>query len=106
MRADLHRPLLGALPEPPQLEAALAFLREGDTLAEAIDTGSPGGRLAFTIFGAMARLESDLNRERTHEAYQAARAAGKRWGRPSVFHDPANVRVAKALLRASWESRR
>ena len=121
----------------PKLDAALAFLREGDTLAvwkfdrlarsvphllevaaelerrrcelvsltEAIDTGSPGGRLVFTIFGAMARLESDLNRERTREAYQAARAGGKRWGRPSIFHDPANVRVAKALLRDSSVSR-
>ena len=121
----------------PQLDAALARLREGDTLAvwkldrlarsvphllrlaaelerrrcelvsltEAIDTGSPGGRLAFTIFGAMAQFESDLNRERTREAHQAARASGKRWGRPSIFHNPANVRVAKALLRDRGVSR-
>ena len=69
------------------------------SLTEAIDTTSPGGRLAFAIFGAMAQFELDLNRERTKEAYKSARAAGRRWGRKSIFHDPATVQVAKALLR-------
>ena len=129
--------LPGGWPERPQLDAALAFLREGDTLAvwkfdrlarntqhllslaaqlerrgcqlasltEAIDTGSPGGRLVFTIFGAIAQFESDLNRERTVLAHRSAKANGKPWGRPSVFHDPATVRTAKALLRDPAVSR-
>ena len=59
----------------------------------------------FVIFGAMAQFEVDLNRERTREAYQAARATGRRWGRPSIFHDSRNVRVAKALLRDKSVSR-
>ena len=69
------------------------------SITEAIDTTTPGGKLVFAVFGAMAEFEADLNRERTAESYRAARAAGKRWGRPSPFHDPENVRVAQAMLR-------
>ena len=101
----------------PQLDAVLDFLRKGDSLVvwkfdrlerrqceldsltEAIDTSSPGGRLAFAIFGAMAQFQADLASERTKEAHKAAKAVGNRWGRPSVFHDPATVQVAQALLR-------
>ena len=68
------------------------------SLTEAIDTGSPGGKLVFAVFGAMAEFEADLNRERTQASYRAHKAAGKHWGRPSPFHDPKNVRIAKALL--------
>ena len=115
----------------PELDAALDFLRSGDTLAvwkfdrlardlrhllelgreldrrdchlvsltEAIDTATPGGKLVFAVFGALAQFEADLNSERTREAYLAKRAAGVHWGRRSVFHDPKNVRAAQALLR-------
>ena len=68
------------------------------SLTEAIDTTTPGGRLVFAVFGAMAEFEADLNRERVEESYRAAKAAGRRWGRPSPFHNPENVRVAKAML--------
>ena len=47
----------------------------------------------------MAQFEADLASERTKEAHKAARAAGRCWGRKSIFHDPATVRVAQALLR-------
>ena len=40
-----------------------------------------------------------MNSERTKESHRAAKANGRRWGRKSIFHDPANVRTAKALLR-------
>ena len=69
------------------------------SITEAIDTTTPGGKLVFAVFGAMAEFEADLNRERTEESYRAAKAAGKRWGRPSPFHDPQNVRIAQAMLR-------
>ena len=69
------------------------------SLTEAIDTSTPGGKLVFAVFGAMAEFEADLVRERTEESYRAAKAAGRRWGRPSVFHDPENVRAAQAMLR-------
>ena len=68
------------------------------SLTEAIDTSTPGGKLIFSVFGAMAQFEADLSSERTKEAYRIKRAAGVRWGRPSPFHDPENVRIAKTLL--------
>ena len=68
------------------------------SLTEAIDTSTPGGKVVFAVFGAMAEFEADLTRERTEESYRATKAAGRRWGRPSPFHDPENVRAAKAML--------
>ena len=68
------------------------------SLTESIDTGSPGGRTVFAVFAAMARFEADLRRERTADAHRVARATGRRLGRPSCFHDRANVRTAQALL--------
>ena len=114
----------------PQLDAALDFLREGDSLVawrfdrlgrsvqhlldlsrqldergcqlvsltEAIDTGTPGGKLVFTVFAALAAFEADLIGERTTEAARTAKAHGNRWGRRSKFHDPEIVRAAKAML--------
>ena len=68
------------------------------SLTESIDTGSPDGETVFAVFGAMARFEADLRRERTAHAHRVARATGRRLGRPSRFHESANVRAAQALL--------
>ena len=68
------------------------------SLTEAIDTGTPGGRVVFAVFSAVAAFEADLMRERTVEAARTARANGNRWGRRSKFHDPETVRAAKAML--------
>ena len=68
------------------------------SLTESIDTGSPDGGTVFAVFAAMARLEADLSRERTADAHRVALATGRRLGRPSCFHDSANVRTAQALL--------
>ena len=55
------------------------------SLRESIDTSTPGGRLVFHVLGALAELERDLIRERTHAGLAAARARGRRGGRPSVM---------------------
>ena len=68
------------------------------SLMESIDTGSPDGGTVFAVFGAMARFEADLRRERTADAHRVARATGRRLGRPSRFHDSSNVHTAQALL--------
>ncbi len=68
------------------------------SLTEAIDTTSAEGHLVFVIFRAMARFEADRSRERTANAHLVARATGTRLGRPSPFHDRANVQVAQKLL--------
>src|SRR3954467_14646179 len=39
---------------------------------EAIDTTTPGGKLVFHIFGALAEFERNLIRERTHAGLEAA----------------------------------
>src|SRR6266478_3779955 len=104
----------GAATERKGLDAALAYVREGDTLVvwrldrlgrslkhlietvtdlskrhigfksltESIDTTTSGGKLIFHIFGALAEFERDLIRERTRAGLAAARARGRRGGRP------------------------
>jgi DNA invertase Pin-like site-specific DNA recombinase len=48
---------------------------------EAIDTTTPGGKLVFHIFAALAEFERNLIRERTMAGLQAARARGRKGGR-------------------------
>lgn len=52
------------------------------SLTESIDTTTPGGRLIFHVFGALAEFERDLTRERTNAGLAAARARGRKGGRP------------------------
>ena len=49
---------------------------------EAVDTNSPGGKLVFHIFGALAEFERNLIRERTQAGLEAARSRGRKGGRP------------------------
>lgn len=51
-------------------------------LKEAIDTSTSTGRLLFTILSALARFERDVIADRTREGLNAARAGGRRRGRP------------------------
>jgi DNA invertase Pin-like site-specific DNA recombinase len=67
------------------------------SLTEAIDTGTPGGRLVFHIFGAMAEFELSLIRERTYAGLKAARDRGRVGGRPRKLSEADKV-AALALL--------
>jgi DNA invertase Pin-like site-specific DNA recombinase len=55
------------------------------SLQEAIETTTPGGKLVFHVFAALAEFERDLIRERTAAGLAAARARGRHGGRPSVL---------------------
>ena len=98
----------GAQRDRPQLQAAIDYMRQGDTLVvwkldrlarsmkqlietvealdargigfrsltEAIDTTTPGGKLVFHIFGALAEFERSIIRERTSAGLTAARDHG------------------------------
>jgi DNA invertase Pin-like site-specific DNA recombinase len=55
------------------------------SLQEAIDTTTPGGKLVFHVFAALAEFERDLIRERTSAGLAAARVRGRHGGRPSVL---------------------
>src|SRR6266568_7018487 len=52
------------------------------SLQENIDTTTPGGKLIFHIFGALAEFEREIVRERTLAGLAAARARGRTGGRP------------------------
>ena len=67
------------------------------SLAEAVDTTTAGGQLVFHIFGALAEFERELIRERTMAGLAAARARGRKGGRPPKM-TKAKVRQAAVLL--------
>ena len=49
------------------------------SVTEAIDTTTPGGKLVFHIFGALAEFERNLIRERTKAGLDAARRREEGW---------------------------
>ena len=53
------------------------------SLREALDTTTPGGRLVFHLFGALAQFEREIIRDRTMAGLAAARARGRFGGRRS-----------------------
>jgi DNA invertase Pin-like site-specific DNA recombinase len=76
------------------LEAAGVKFR---SITENIGTDSAGGRFVFHIFGALAEFERSLIRERTNAGLKAARARGRKGGRPKSM-TAADVRIAEKML--------
>ena len=67
------------------------------SLTEAINTATPGGKLIFHIFGALAEFERGLIIERTREGMKAARERGVRPGPPPKL-SPKQIAHALKLL--------
>jgi DNA invertase Pin-like site-specific DNA recombinase len=69
------------------------------SLTEQMDTTSPGGRLFFHVFGALAEFERALIRERTQAGLKAARVRGRKGGRRREIDkiDPRKIARAKEL---------
>ncbi|MGW0587484.1 recombinase family protein [Streptosporangium sp. NPDC002607] len=67
------------------------------SLHEALDTTTPGGRLVFHVFAALAEFIRELIVEGTNEGLAAARARGQRLGRPPAM-DAEMVARARRLL--------
>jgi DNA invertase Pin-like site-specific DNA recombinase len=65
---------------------------------QAIDTSSPAGKLAFSVFGALAEYERELIRERVRAGLDRAKRNGTKLGRPTNLND--SVRAAIIALRA------
>jgi len=61
----------------------------------AIDTTTASGELIFNIFSSMAQFERRLIQERTHAGLTAARARGRKGGRPKV--DVSKIQAAKRM---------
>lgn len=67
------------------------------SLNESIDTTSPSGKLIFHVFAALSEFERSLIQERTKAGLAAARARGRRGGRPKKLTRD-QIRKAKAML--------
>jgi DNA invertase Pin-like site-specific DNA recombinase len=66
------------------------------SLQEQVDTTTPGGKLVFHIFAALAEFERDLIQERTSAGLAAARARGRMGGRPALMTEP-KIRLAREM---------
>ena len=91
------RQLVNALEEFRSLGIDFVSLHEG------VDTSTPNGRLVFGIFASIAEFEGELIRDRVRSGLAAAKAKGKRLGRPKVAVDASRI----ARLRAqgnSWKA--
>ncbi|MEU9716214.1 recombinase family protein [Streptomyces sp. NPDC047976] len=67
------------------------------SLHERLDTTTPGGRLVFHVFAALAEFIRELIVSGTREGLAAARARGKVGGRPTVVN-PDIIRAARDML--------
>lgn len=61
-----------------------------------IDTTTPDGSLIFHIFASLSEFEAALTRERTNIGLAAARARGRRGGRPSRM-TPERLKMAQQM---------
>ena len=61
----------------------------------AIDTTTASGELVFNIFSSMAQFERRLIQERTQAGLSAARARGRKGGRPKV--DASRIQTVKKM---------
>ncbi len=66
------------------------------SLQEGIDTTTPGGRLVFHVFSALAQFEREVIVERSRAGIAAARARGRVGGRPALM-TPAKLATARRL---------
>ena len=62
------------------------------------------GMLIFHLFASLAEFERDLIRERTHAGLAAARARGRKGGRPPDLMDPKKQQAARALQKEGSHS--
>ncbi len=73
------------------------------SVTESIDTTTPGGKLVFHIFGALAEFERNLIRDRTHAGLEAARARGRKGGRRKKLNEKQRA-LAVELYRRKKDS--
>lgn len=88
--------LLSLIDEFERMEVRLVSLKEN------IDTKTPTGKLLLTVLSAISQFERDLTVQRTEEGLKAARARGRKGGRPKA--DRKAVDKAVKLYRAQTHS--
>jgi len=67
---------------------------------ENIDTNTPTGRLALTIFAGVAQFELEINHQRQREGIEQAKLKGKYKGRQPIQLDPKKFEA----VYASWKN--
>lgn len=67
------------------------------SLSESIDTTTAAGRLLLHVLGAVGQFERDLIVERTQAGLAAARARGRKGGRPSKI-TPEKLEAARMMI--------
>lgn len=72
------------------------------SLKEQIDTNTPTGKLLLTVLSAISQFERDITVQRTNEGLKAARARGRKGGRPKT--DTKAVEKAIKLYEAQTHS--
>jgi DNA invertase Pin-like site-specific DNA recombinase len=73
------------------LEEFRALGVEFVSLHEGVDTSTPNGRLVFGIFASIAEFERELIRQRVRSGLAAARARGRKLGRPAKRVDVGRI---------------
>jgi DNA invertase Pin-like site-specific DNA recombinase len=91
------RQLVNALAEFDALGIQFVSVNEG------VDTSTPNGRLVFGIFATIAEFERELIRERVRSGLAAAKARGRRLGRPRRRFDVERVAELRATG-CSWRA--
>jgi len=89
------RSLVNALEEFRSLDMDFISIHEG------VDTSTPNGRLIFGIFASIAEFERELIRDRVRSGLAAAKAKGKRIGRPRMAVDASRIDALRRQGR-SW----
>lgn len=76
------------------------------SLHDNIDTTTPAGKLTFHLFAALAEFERDIISSRTKAGLQAARARGRKGGRPKGLSKKAQdkARLAESLYKEKERS--
>jgi len=62
-----------------------------------VDLTSPAGKMTMQVISAVAEFERDLLLERTHSGIARAKAAGKRFGRPSALNEEQQLTVVARI---------
>lgn len=68
------------------------------SLQDSIDTSTPMGRFFFRVMASIAELERDIVSERTRAGLSAARARGRKGGRPKA--DEKKVELAVKMYKS------
>ena len=75
------------------------------SLTEPFDTTTAGGELFFHICAAFARMNGRIISDRTRAGLAAAKARGRRGGRPTVM-TPERIKLGRSMRaeKATWET--